>query len=197
MPHAAFKAQRGRYKQNKMTKITNKTEKNVEEQRRYFQGNDGIMVLPADEIEKVYDLSGFEGFSDDDIGDGDTIVSFRDEKVKVSSISSEIEVFEYYDGNNWKKLYLTNVFEEMPLHEVEEYEYSTKNLKGYYNLSYDHIVIVKFREDNFEKYGVILSYRSSAFDELFFITKKEYEALTSKEYTGDVFDIISSAGYEI
>jgi len=56
---------------------------------------------------------------------------------------------------------------------------------------------MKFREDNFEKYGVILSYRSSAFDELFFITKKEYEALTSKEYTGDVFDIISSAGYEI
>ena len=180
-----------------MNKNEKKTEKNVEEQRRYFQGNDGIMVLPADEIKKVYDLSEFEGFSDDDIGDGDTVVLFEDKKVKVSSVSDEIEVFEYYDGNNWKLIYLTNVFEEMPLHEVEEYEYSTKNLKGYYNLSYDHIVIVKFREDNFEKYGVILSYRSSAFDELFFITKKEYEALTSKEYTGDVFDILSSAGYEI
>ena len=180
-----------------MNNTTNKTEK-VEGTRRYFKGNDGIIiVLPASEIEKVYDLSGFEGFCDDDIGDGNTVVLFEDKKVKVSEVSDEIEVFEYYDGRNWKLMYLTGVFEEMPLHEVEECEYSTCNLKGYYNLSYDHIVIVKFREDNFEKYGVILSYRSSAFDELFFITKKEYEALTSKEYTGDVFDIISSAGYEI
>ena len=31
MPHAAFNTQRGRYKQNKMTKITNKTEKAIEE----------------------------------------------------------------------------------------------------------------------------------------------------------------------
>ena len=153
------------------------------------------MVLPASEIQRTYDLSGFEGFGDDAIGDGDTIVLFEDRKVKVSSISSEIEVYEYYDGRNWKKTYLTNVFEEMPLHEVEEYEYSTKNLKGYY--TYDHIVIVKFREDNFEKYGVILSYRSSAFDELFFITKKEYEEITPKEYTGDVFDVLIEAGYEI
>ena len=178
-----------------MNKNEKKTEKVEEQGRRYFGGNGGIMVLPADEIQRTYDLSGFEGFTDNDIGNGDTIVSFRDEKVKVSSISDEIEVYEYYDGNNWKLIYLTGVFEELKLHEVEEYEYSTCNLKGHYNLVYDHIVIVKFRED--EKYGVILSYRSSDPDELFFITKKEYEEITPKEYIGDVFDIISSAGYEI
>ena len=178
----------------KMNKNEKKTEKNVEEQRRYFQGNDGIMVLPASEIEKVYDLSGFEGFGDDAIGDGDTIVSFRDEKVKVSSISSEIEVYEFFDGH-WKKLYLTNVFEEMPLHEVEEREYSSCNLEGHYNLSYDHISVMKFRED--EKYGVILSYRSSDPDELFFVTKKEYEDINAKDTPGGVFDVLIKAGYEI
>ena len=78
----------------KMNKIT-LTEKVEEQGRRYFGGNGSIMVLPADEIEKVYDLSGFEGFTDNDIGDGDTIVSFRDEKVKVSEVSDEIEVYEY------------------------------------------------------------------------------------------------------
>ena len=177
-----------------MNKNEKKTEKVEEQGRRYFKGNGGIMVLPASEIEKVYDLSGFEGFGDDAIGDGDTIVSFRDEKVKVSSISSEIEVYEFFDGH-WKKLYLTNVFEEMPLHEVEEREYSSCNLEGHYNLSYDHISVMKFRED--EKYGVILSYRVNTPDELFFITKKEYEDITAQQYLGDVFDIISSAGYEI
>jgi len=180
---------------SKMNNTTNKTEK-VEGTRRYFKGNDGIIiVLPASKIEKVYDLSGFEGFCDDDIGDGNTVVLFEDKKVKVSEVSDEIEVFEFFDGHNWKKIYLTNVYEELELHESNECEYSTCNLKGHYNLSYDHLFIVKFHED--EKYGVILSYRSSDPDELFFITKKEYEALTSKEYTGDVFDIISSAGYEI
>jgi len=194
MLHAAFKAQRGRYKQNKMTKTINKTEK-VEEQRRYFQGNDGIMVLPADEIQRTYDLSEFEGFSDNDIGDGDTLVFFGDKKVKVSSISSEIEVFEYYDGRNWKLMYLTNVFEELELHEDVECEYSTCNLKGYYNLSYDHIVVVKFREDG--KYGVILSYRANIPDELFFITKKEYEDINAEDTPGGVFDVLIKAGYEI
>jgi len=178
-----------------MNNTTNKTEK-VEGTRRYFKGNDGIIiVLPASEIEKVYDLSGFEGFGDDATGDSDTLVVSGDKKVKVSEVSDEIEVFEFFDGHNWKKIYLTNVYEELELHESNECEYSTCNLKGHYNLSYDHLFIVKFHED--EKYGVILSYRSSDPDELFFITKKEYEALTSKEYTGDVFDIISSAGYEI
>jgi len=180
---------------SKMNNTTNKTEK-VEGTRRYFKGNDGIIiVLPASEIEKVYDLSGFEGFGDDATGDSDTLVVSGDKKVKVSEVSDEIEVFEFFDGHNWKKIYLTNVYEELELHEFNECEYSTCNLKGHYNLSYDHLFIVKFHED--EKYGVILSYRSSDPDELFFITKKEYEALTSKEYTGDVFDIISSAGYEI
>jgi len=179
-----------------MTKTINKTEKKVEEQRRYFKGKSGeIMVLPASEIQRTYDLSGFEGFSDDDIGDGNTVVLFKNEKVKVSSISDEIEVYEYYDGRNWKKTYLTNVYEELELHESDEYEYSTCNLKGQYNLVYDHIIITKFREDG--KYGVILSYRSSDPDELFFITKKEYEEITAEECISDVFDIISSAGYEI
>ena len=177
-----------------MTKTINKTEK-VEEQRRYFQGNDGIMVLPADEIQRTYDLSEFEGFSDNDIGDGDTLVFFGDKKVKVSSISSEIEVFEYYDGRNWKLMYLTNVFEELELHEDVECEYSTCNLKDYYNLSYDHISVMKFHEDG--KYGVILSYRANIPAELFFITKKEYEDINAKDTPGDVFDILIEAGYEI
>jgi len=178
-----------------MNKNEKKTEKVEEQGRRYFGGNGGIMVLPADEIQRTYDLSGFEGFTDNDIGDGDTIVSFRDEKVKVSSVSDEIEVYEYYDGRNWKLMYLTGVFEEMPLHEVEECEYSTCNLKGYYNLSYDHISVMKFREDG--KYGIILSYRANIPDELFFITKKEYEDINAKDTPGDVFDILIEAGYEI
>jgi len=177
-----------------MNNTTNKTEK-VEGTRRYFKGMAGMMVLPADEIQRTYDLSEFEGFSDNDIGDGDTLVFFGDKKVKVSSISSEIEVFEYYDGRNWKLMYLTNVFEELELHEDVECEYSTCNLKGYYNLSYDHISVMKFREDG--KYGIILSYRANIPDELFFITKKEYEEITPKEYIGDVFDVLIEAGYEI
>ena len=177
-----------------MTKTINKTEKKVEG-RRYFGGNGSVIALPADEIQRTYDLSEFEGFSDDDIGDGDTEVLFCDEKVKVSSISDEIEVFEYYDGRNWKKLYLTNVFEEMPLHEVEECEYSTCNLKGYFNLSYDRISVMKFREDG--KYGVILSYRANIPDELFFVTKKEYEDINAEDTPGGVFEVLLKAGYEI
>jgi len=184
---------------SKMNNTTNKTEK-VEGTRRYFKGNDGIIiVLPASEIEKVYDLSGFEGFCDDDIGDGNTVVLFEDKKVKVSEVSDEIEVFEFFDGHNWKKIYLTNVYEELELHESNECEYSTRDLKCHFNLLYDHIFIMKFLgvEDNLEKYGIILSYRTFDPDTLFFITKKEYEDINAKEHIGDVFGVLSNAGYEI
>jgi len=174
------------------------TQKNAE--YRYFKHVDGTIIrLPAKEIEKVYDLSPFSyfdedgekcGFFDDETGDGDTLVVQDDEEVKVSEVSEEIEVFRYWDGHNWKKIYLVpGQYDELELIELETEEYSTINMKGHFNLSYDHIEAVKFGQD---KYAIILSYRSCSNDEVIFITQEEYDEIMKCECTSEVFDVLEN-----
>ena len=171
-----------------------------ENANRYFKHVEGnIIRLPADEIDKVYDLSPFfyldedgerRGFYDNDTGDGDTLVLQDDEEVKVSDISEEIETYEYWDGHNWKKLYLVpGQYDELELDEIETDEYSTASMKGHFNLSYDHIEAVKFKQS---KYAIILSFRNCDNDEVIFITKEEYDKIMKCECTGNVFDVLEN-----
>jgi len=210
-----------------------------ENANRYFKHVEGnIIRLPADKIDKVYDLSPFSyldkdgercGFYDDDTGDGDTLVlqdyeeercdncdlyideseqahgrcsynyrppevgeciNWRPAQVKVSDISEEIEIYKYWDGHNWKKLYLVpGQYDELELDEIETDEYSTASMKGHFNLSYDHIEAVKFKQS---KYAIILSFRNCDNDEVIFITKEEYDKIMKCECTGNVFDVLEN-----